>query len=125
MKRTVLVALAAGFGLAGCQSAKLTAYTSSGETKIVTFYSGNRSADVPDLLIIDGKNYFGKSAYQMDDPFGDIGFRLEDGRRVQAECAEVGKNSIDKPECKSYRVYRSDFDLIPVDTIVPRPAGII
>ena len=43
-------------------------------------------------MIIDGQNYFGKSEYQMQDPLGDIGFRLNSGERVQAECKVIGKD---------------------------------
>ena len=34
---------------------------------------------------IDGKNYFGKAAYQMDDPMGDIGFTFNDGTKIRSE----------------------------------------
>lgn len=110
--------------VSACTSANIDINTPSGQAVRATFYAGNQVAKVPDLLIIDGKNYFGVVGYQMQDPLGDISFRLEDGRKIQAECAKPGKNSIDKPECKSYLVYRSDFDPIPVNSTALRPAGI-
>ncbi len=52
---------------------------------------------------------------------GDIGFRLKTGEKVQAECTKIGKNIIDKDECKEYTVYRSSFDLIPEGSVFSKP----
>lgn len=103
----------------GCMSTPLTLTLPSGETKSIAFYTGGSSME--DLVIIDGTNYFGKAQYQMDDPLGDIGFRLTSGERVQAECTSIGKNSLGKDECKIYTVYRSSFPPIPVGTTAPKP----
>lgn len=85
----------------------------------VMFYPGGDVLD--DLLIIDGKNYFGKAQFQLDDPLGDIGFRMNNGQRVQAECSKIGKDWLDEDECKEYRVYRSSFPLIPEGVSIPKP----
>lgn len=78
------------------------------------FYPGGSKLD--DLVIMDGSNYFGHAIYQYDDRLGDVGFRFEDGRRVQAECTRSGKDFIGKDECQEYTVYRSSFDAIPLGT---------
>jgi hypothetical protein len=105
--------------LSACIPAAIDAKLPSGSALKISFYPGGTALD--DLIIIDGKNYFGKAEYQMQDPLGDIGFRLKSGERVQAECKEIGKDLMGKDECKSYTVYRSSFPLIPEGTILPRP----
>lgn len=110
--------------IAGCMSAKLKVTRPDGKTLPVTFYTGNQLTGVDDLLVIEGKNYYGTVGYQMNDPLGDLSFRFEDGKKVQGECVEPGKNLIDQPECKLYKVYRSNFDLIPEGSTIPRPDGI-
>lgn len=74
------------------------------------------------MVIFDGVNYFGKAQYQVDDPLGDIGFRLSSGERVQAECIEQGKDFIGQTECKTYEVYRSSWSLVPEGALFPRPS---
>ena len=106
--------------LSGCFSSEITLELPDNTTKAILFYTG--SDNLADLLIVDGQNYFGKAQYQIDDPMGDIGFRLETGERVQAECIKLGKNFIDEDECKLYEVYRSSFDPIPVGTKTERPS---
>ena len=103
----------------GCMAAAVDAKLPSGKTLRISFYPGGQTLD--DLLIIGGLNYFGKAQYQIDDPLGDIGFRLKGGARVQAECISIGKNIVGDNECKIYKVYRSSFSLIPQGTIIPRP----
>src|SRR6187200_213327 len=105
--------------LAGCFATEISADRPDATALKAKFYPGGSTLD--DLIIIDGVNYFGTAQYQMDDPIGDIGFRFESGRRVIAECKEVGKDIIGNDECKQYEVYRSDFDLIPVGTIAAKP----
>ena len=90
------------------------------KTLNVMFYPGSDILD--DLLIIDGENYFGKAQFQLDDPLGDIGFRMNNGQRVQAECSKVGKDWLDEDECKEYTVYRSSFALIPEGVRIPKPS---
>ena len=51
----------------------------------------------------------------------DVGFRFDDGTRVQAECTLQGKDLMGDAECGEYTVYRSDFPLIPQGTRFPRP----
>ena len=85
----------------------------------VKFYPGGDIID--DLLIINGVNYFGKAQYQFDDSLADIGFRFNDGKRVRAECIQVGKDFIGEDECKLYEVFRSDFELLPEQTKIPQP----
>ncbi|MDD7911535.1 hypothetical protein PUV47_16515 [Pseudovibrio exalbescens] len=75
------------------------------------YYPGGDKLD--DLLIIEGKNYFGTAQYQMDDPLADIGFRFNKGIKVQAECIRTRRNFIDEIECVEYEVYRSSFDHVP------------
>lgn len=106
--------------LSGCYSSEIYLELPDSKIKPVQFYTG--SDNLPDLLIVDGVNYFGKAQYQIDDPMGDIGFRLETGERVQAECIKLGKNFIDEDECKLYEVYRSSFDPIPVGTRAEPPS---
>ena len=105
--------------LSGCLAGAFDAKLPNGKTLRISFYPGGQTLD--DLMIIDGLNFFGKAQYQIDDPLGDIGFRLKGGTRVQAECTSVGKNIIGENECKLYKVYRSSFPLIPKETIIPRP----
>ena len=85
----------------------------------IMFYPGGEILD--DLLIINGVNHFGKAQYQFDDPLGDIGFRFNSGKRVQAECVQTGKDILGDDECKLYEVYRSNFSLIPEGVRVPTP----
>lgn len=121
MKHGIRLLLVASVLLvAGCMPALIKLKLPDGSTLEMSFYPGGQTLD--DLLIINGKNYFGKAQFQMDDPEGDIGFRLNDGQRVQAECIEMGKDIIGQPECKHYQVYRSNFPLIPVGARAPRPA---
>ncbi len=119
MKRLYLCAIAM-LALTGCFPAEVTLENSATKTPTILFYPGSDVLD--DLLIIDGVNYFGKAQYQINDPLGDIGFRLNDGRRVQAECILEGKDIIGDVECKRYEVYRSSFDLIPVGAQANRPS---
>lgn len=105
--------------LAGCFPAEILLENAATVSPKILFYPGGDNID--DLLIVDGQNYFGKAQYQIDDPMGDIGFRLIDGRRVQAECIREGKDIIGEPECKRYKVYRSTFDLIPDGAEADRP----
>ena len=112
------LALVAMLSLGACFPTEFKVETEQ-KTSNVLFYPGGDILD--DLLIIDGVNYFGKAQYQIDDPLADIGFRFNDGQRVRAECAQVGKDIIGEDECKLYEVYRSDFDLIPEGVRVPRP----
>ena len=83
------------------------------------FYPGGGNLD--DLLIYQGQNYFGTAQYQIDDPLGDIGFRLNSGERIQAECNVIGENIIGEGECKRYEVYRSSWETIPEGTVVDTP----
>lgn len=106
--------------LSACMSASIKGRSPSGEPIEFMFYTGGSALD--DLIIFDGTNYFGKAAYQMDDPLGDIGFRFKDGRRVQAECSVSGKDMIGQPECKEYKVYRSNFEGIVEDSTFFRPS---
>ncbi len=119
MKNAFCIPLILVMTFAGCVPAAIEAKLPSGQTLKMSFYPGGNTLD--DLIIIDGKNYFGKAEYQMNDPLGDIGFRFKSGERVQAECKVVGKNIIGDDECKSYSVYRSSFQMIPEGSVLPRP----
>jgi hypothetical protein len=103
----------------GCFPAEITAKKPDGGVVNALFYPGG--SILKDILIIDDVNYFGKAQYQMDDPLADIGFRFENGSRIVAECTQEGKDIIGQPECKSYEVYRSDFELIPEGSTAVRP----
>lgn len=105
--------------LAGCFPADLAGTRPDGGRISLMFYPGGSALD--DLVIVEGRNFFGKGQYQMDDPLADVGFRMNDGPRIQAECSLKGKDIMDQPECKQYTVYRSDFEPIPVGTVFPRP----
>lgn len=85
----------------------------------IQFYPGGET--LPDLLVINGENYYGKAQYQWDDPLADIGFRFVDGRRVRAECLRSAKDILGMEQCALYEVYRSDFDLIPEGIQAPNP----
>jgi len=106
--------------LTGCFPAEITLEDAATQSPKILFYPGGDVID--DLLIVDGENHFGKAQYQIDDPMGDIGFRLNDDRRVQAECILQGQDIIGQPECKRYEVYRSSFDMIPEGTRANRPS---
>ena len=105
--------------LAGCFPSDINGRRPDGNNVKLLFYPGGNRLD--DLVIFEGTNYFGKAQYQIDDPLGDIGFRLSSGERVQAECVLVGKDIIGNDECKRYVVYRSSWDVIPEGTIFDRP----
>ena len=107
--------------LAGCLPGEITGQKPNGEKVSALFYPGGTALD--DLLIIGGKNYFGKAQYQIDDPMGDVGFRLKSGERIQAECTQKGKDIIGQPDCKRYTVYRSSFALLPEKTVINKPGG--
>ncbi|MDF3607976.1 hypothetical protein PE067_18690 [Paracoccus sp. DMF-8] len=105
--------------LAGCFPTDLTGVRADGGQIKAMFYPGGNRLD--DLVIVDGRNYFGKGQYQMDDPLADVGFRFKDGMRVQAECSRTGKDIMGAEECTEYTVYRSDFPPIPEGTRFARP----
>ena len=116
--KITILALATIPALSACFPTEFKIATDE-KTLTAMFYPGGDVLD--DLLIIDGENYFGKAQYQINDPLGDIGFRFNSGERVQAECAQIGKDIIGNDECKLYEVYRSDFALIPEEVQIPRP----
>jgi hypothetical protein len=105
--------------LGGCMPVAVELVKPDDSKLSVAFYPGGNTLE--DLIIINGENYFGKAMYQFDDPVGDIGFKFNDGRKVRSECISEGKDIIGQTECKMYEVYRSNFDLIPEGTKVPRP----
>jgi|GEM_PF-3190150 len=105
--------------LGGCFPAEIKGKTPSGDAIKFLFYTGGSKLD--DLIIYNSVNYFGKAQYQIDDPVGDVGFRINTGDRVQAECTIKGVDIIGNIECKLYTVYRSSVSFIPVDTIIYRP----
>lgn len=117
--RGTAVALALVLGLSGCLPADLTGKKPDGSIVSVSFYPGGNALD--DLVIVDERNFFGQGQYQIDDPLADVGFRLNGGPRVQAECSRIGTDILGDPECKEYTVYRSDFDPIPAGTVFDRP----
>jgi len=121
MRRLCAIAIGAIFALSGCMPTEIVGQKPNGEKVTAMFYPGGTTLD--DLLIIAGKNYFGKAQYQMDDPLADIGFKFKTGERFQAECREQGKNIIGKPECKKYAIYRSSFPLLPEKTVIFKPSG--
>ena len=106
--------------LSACMPLEVQLNKPDGSRLKVQFYPGGSVLD--DLIIINGKNYFGKAAYQFDDPLGDIGFTFLDGKKIRSECIATGKNLIGDDECKLYEVYRSNFDLIPEGTKIPKPS---
>ena len=105
--------------LTACMPAAFQISKPDGNKLEVSYYSGGDILD--DLLIINGENYFGTASYQFDDPMGDIGFRFNNGERFRSECISVGKDIIGEDVCKLYEVYRSNFDLIPEGSQIPRP----
>lgn len=107
--------------LAGCIPAEINGLKPNGEKISATFYPGGTALD--DLLIIGGKNYFGKAQYQINDPMGDVGFRFKSGERIQAECTQKGKDIVGQPDCKRYTVYRSSFAQFPEKTVINKPGG--
>jgi hypothetical protein len=121
MKSLRTIAICSIFILSGCLPAEIVGQKPNGEKVVALFYPGGTTLD--DLLIIGGRNYFGKAQYQIDDPLGDVGFRFKTGERVQAECTQQGKNIIGQPDCKRYTIYRSTFALLPEKTVLLKPAG--
>jgi len=120
MKRAFFILVAASFGLGACMPAELVGENPAGKEIRISFYPGGTVLD--DLMIIDGVNHFGKAQYQMDDPIADVGFRTNDGARVQAECISVRKDILDQDECARYEVYRSNFAPVPEGSTFDRPA---
>ena len=119
MRKPLVTALTVTL-LSGCFSTEIVLDGANTQSPTILFYTGSEQLD--DLLIVDGKNHFGKAQYQIDDPIGDIGFRFKDGQRFQAECIKQGKDIIGEVDCKRYEVYRSTFDLIPVGTQADKPS---
>lgn len=115
MKKLALLALCVF--LSGCRPGELLVVKPNGERLKVLFYSGS---SIDDLLIIDGRNYFGKAEYQIDNPTGDIGFKLKTGERVQAECSTEGQDILKQPVCKAYTVYRSTFQIVPAGSKITK-----
>ena len=118
MKKIIQFVILFGI-LNACMPVEIQVVKQDGKQLTIAFYPGGHSLD--DLIIINGVNYFGKAMYQFDDPLGDIGFRFNDGKKVRSECISEGNDIIGQVECKMYEVYRSNFDLIPEGTKVPRP----
>ena len=114
-----LFKLAILLSLAGCMPSDIEVSKPDGSVLNIKFYPGGNSLD--DLIIIDGKNYFGKAAYQFDDPMGDIGFTFLGGKKIRSECISKGKDLIGQEVPKLYGVSRSNFELIPEGTKVLRP----
>ena len=117
--RVFLLAAAGVVALAGCFPTEITGTRQDGSRIALMFYPGGNR--LKDLVIIEGRNHFGQGQYQMDDPLADVGFRFEDGTRVQAECTLQGQDIMGDPECQEYTVYRSDFPQIPEGTRFSRP----
>lgn len=122
MKKYLSACPIAIFLLTGCIPSEIISQKPSGEKVVAQFYPGGNALD--DLLIIGGKNYFGKAQYQPNDPMGDIGFKFKTGERFQAECTQQGKNIIGQLECKKYTIYRSTFPILSEKTSITRPSGI-
>ena len=117
--KVLILTIITMIALSSCMPAKMQAHKPSGAMFDLSYYPGGSTLD--DLIIIEGVNYFGKAAYQIDDPMGDIGFTFSDGKKIRSECISKGKDMIGQDVCKLYEVYRSNFDLIPEGTKVPRP----
>lgn len=98
---------------ASCKSQSIEISLPTGDAKIVTFYEG--SDTVPDLLIIDGQNHFGKVNYDDSDSLTDLAWRGEDGTKANAECIQKRPKKFrkDEFECALYEIFRSTSDLIP------------
>lgn len=107
------------FAISACMPAKFQVNRPDNSKLDVIYYPGGNTLD--DLVIINEQNYFGKAAYQFDDPMGDIGFTFLDGKKIRSECISSGKDILGQDECKLYEVYRSNFELIPEGSKVPRP----
>lgn len=122
MKRPIKIAVATSALLLtqACISTSLGLTNADGKNVFVMYYPGGEV--LPDLLVIDGVNHYGKAQYQIDDPLADIGFRFEIGKRVRAECVEAGKDILGLEQCRRYKVFWSDFEKFPVGTIIPNPA---
>jgi len=114
----VIAALGVTTVVAGCFSTDITGRTPSGQEVTMLFYHGDDNID--DLVIFEGRNYFGTAQYQISDPLGDIGFRLNSGERAQAECIVIGKDIYGQDECRRYEVYRSSWDAIPEGSLFDR-----
>lgn len=110
--------------IAGCKSQNLEIEKPDGTKLMITFYKGSDA--VPDLLIINETNYFGKVGYDDNDPLTDLSWKGEDGSKANAECVKKGPQKYDasKMECKLYRVFRSTNDLIPRDSTFLPPSRI-
>lgn len=109
----ILLVSSVFIAVSACKSQNVEIMKPNGEKQIVTFYKG--SDEVPDLLIINKINHFGKVGYDDSDPLTDLTWRGEDGAKANAECVEQGPQKYDKTkvECKLYEVYRSTADVIP------------
>jgi hypothetical protein len=120
MKKSLCAVTLCAVFVSGCMPAEVIGQAPDGNEIRVMFYPGGTVLD--DLIIIDGVNYFGSAQYQMDDPLGDVGFRLSSGPRVQAECVSTRQDFMGNDECVRYEVYRSSFDLIPEGSTFNAPS---
>nr|WP_319516002.1 hypothetical protein [uncultured Cohaesibacter sp.] len=105
--------------LTACVPAKINGQKPDGTKLKILFYPGGPKLD--DLVIFEGKNYFGKVSELDNDPANDISFVLNGGKTFIAECTAVQADKSNSPKCMEYEIYRSDDDAIPERTVFYRP----
>jgi hypothetical protein len=109
--------------LGGCVNALIKGVRPDGSKLSIMFYPGG--GPLKDLMILDGRNYFGKAYVSTSDPLADIRFRLENGQRLRAVCRyyRMVKGERDKmvKKCSRYEITRSSFPPIPRGTVFSEP----
>ena len=105
--------------LTACVPAKISGQKPDGTKIKILFYPGGPKLD--DLVIFEGKTYFGKVSELSNDPANDIRFTLNEGKTFIAECTAVQVDKANTPKCMEYEVYHSEDETIPERTVFYRP----
>ncbi|WP_316859370.1 hypothetical protein [uncultured Cohaesibacter sp.] len=106
-------------GLSACVPAKISGQKPD-KTKIsLLFYPGGVKLD--DLVVFDGKTYFGKVDTLKNDPVDDLRFTLTSGEIFIGQCTAFMPDEEQLPKCMEYEVYQSDREEIPIGTNFYRP----
>lgn len=108
--------------LAGCVSMEIEVNLPEGRTQAARFYFGDGHVD--DLLILGGRNHYGRLRYPINQPTGDLRFEFLSGASIRARCVEFGWDTFGQPICNGFEVTQSNFQPIPVGSRASRPKGV-
>ncbi|WP_172891509.1 hypothetical protein [Cohaesibacter sp. ES.047] len=84
------------------------------------FYPGGVRLD--DLVVFEGKSYFGTVETIENEPLDDLKFTTKSGKIFIAECTAISATKAGQQQCAEYEIYRSDDEtVIPERTVLYRP----